>query len=210
MIRVLLVDDQASFRESLRDLFSTVDGVEIAGEATNGAGAVESAVRLRPDVVLMDIRMPGMDGIAATRTLRAQNPDACVLMLTTFDEDDLVASAIDAGAMGYLLKGTPIDDIVSILHLALRGYTAIGRGVAAAPRRRTETEEEVGEALRRSERLTPRERAIWELIGQGLTNREVAGRLSLTEGTVRNYVSALLGTLGVRHRTQAALLWRQR
>ncbi len=158
----------------------------------------------------MDIRMPVMDGIAATRKLREQNHEVCVLMLTTFDEDDLVADAIHAGAMGYLLKGTPIDDIVSILHLALRGYTALGRGVLPGQRRRTETEEEVGDALRRSDRLTAREREIWELIGQGLTNREVADRLSLTEGTVRNYVSALLGTLGVRHRTQAALLWRQR
>ena len=210
MIRVLLADDQASFRDGLRELFATVAGVEIAGEAADGADAVEKALRLRPDVVLMDIRMPGMDGIAATRALRAQNPDACVLMLTTFDEDELVADAIRAGPMGYLLKGTPIEDIVSILHLALRGYTAIGRGVVPAQRRRTETEEEVDEALRRSDRLTAREREIWELIGQGLTNREVANRLSLTEGTVRNYVSALLGTLGVRHRTQAALLWRQR
>jgi len=209
VIRVLLADDQPAFREGLRELLATADEIEVAGEAANGAEAVEAALRLAPDVVLMDIRMPKLDGIAAVRALRERRPDACVLMLTTFDDDELVAAAIEAGAMGYLLKGTPVDDIVDILHLALRGYTAIGRGVAP-PRPRSRTDREVDHALRRSAALGKRETEIWGLIGEGLTNREVAERLALTEGTVKNYVSSLLGTLGVRHRTQAALLWRQR
>ena len=196
-MKILLADDQAAFRAGLRDVLSTVAGMEVVGEAANGEEAVRLSDELQPDVVLMDVRMPIMDGIAATRAICARLPGACVLVLTTFDEDELVTAAIRAGALGYLLKGTPVDDIASILQLALRGYTAIGPRPVA---------DEMAERVRQ---FTERERDIWALIGEGLTNREVAQRLFLSEGTVKNYVSTILGTLGVRHRTQAALLWRR-
>lgn len=198
-MRIFIADDQAAFRSGLRDLLASAPDIEIIGEAPNGKTAVESALSMRPDITLMDIRMPLMDGIAATAAIRDQWPDACILMLTTFDEDRLVQDSMRAGATGYLLKGTPLDDMLSIFSLALRGYTAIGKGVRP-PSQPVEDE--------RIERLSQREREILALIGEGLTNRDIAQALFLTEGTVKNYVTQILGTLGVRHRTEAALLWR--
>lgn len=198
-MKIIIADDQAAFRSGLRDLLASAPEIEIISEAENGRQAVESALALRPDLTLMDIRMPVMDGVAATAAIREQWPQACVLMLTTFDEDRLVRDSMRAGAAGYLLKGTPLDDMVSIFALALRGYTAIGKGVRP-PAQRAE-DERIG-------RLSQREREILALIGEGLTNRDIAEALFLTEGTVKNYVTQILGTLAVRHRTEAALLWR--
>lgn len=198
-MKIVITDDQAAFRNGLRDLLASVPDVDVVGEATNGREAVEAVLALRPDITLMDVRMPVMDGVAATAAIRAQWPEACVLVLTTFDEDGLVRDSIRAGAAGYLLKGTPLDDMISIFSLALRGYTAIGKGVRPLAR---PIEDE------RIERLAQREREILALIGDGLTNRDIAQALFLTEGTVKNYVTQILGTLGVRHRTEAALLWR--
>jgi DNA-binding NarL/FixJ family response regulator len=194
-MRVVLVDDQAEFRMGLRDLLSSVDGVEIVGEAADGESAVEVVDRLRPDVTLMDIRMPVMDGIDATAAVLAKWPQACVLVLTTFDEDTLIRRAVSAGAAGYLLKGMSLDDMVSVLHLARRGYTTF------APR---------ASSNGASPALAEREQQIWALIGEGCTNRDISEQLFITEGTVKNYVSNILGALGVRHRTEAALLWRSR
>ena len=197
-MRVLVADDQSDFRRALCDLLGSVPAIDVVGEAADGREAVDAALRLRPDVTLMDIRMPVMDGIAAVTAIRAMEPDACILMLTTFDEDRLVHDSIRAGASGYLLKGTPLDDMLAIFELALRGYTAIGKGML----RRTGVERQP------MDRLSQREREILALIGEGLTNRDIAERLFLTEGTVKNYVTQILGELGVRHRTEAALLWR--
>jgi DNA-binding NarL/FixJ family response regulator len=203
-MRILLVDDQSSFRTGLRALLSTVPGIEVVGEAANGQDGIAAAESLHPDVILMDVRMPVMNGIAATTAIRASNPNACVLVLTTFDEDETVADAMRAGAAGYLLKGTPIDDIVQILTLALRGYTALGPGVTRSAAANSPASPDESALTR----LNEREREILELIAQGCTNRDVATRLYLTEGTVKNYVSAILGKLSLRHRTEAALLWR--
>lgn len=202
-MRLVLVDDQASFRDGMRALLGTVEGVEIVGEAASGEEAVGVVLGARPDLVFMDIRMPGVDGIEATRRINAQSPGTRILVLTTFDEDELVASAVAAGAIGYLLKGTPLDDILDIARLALRGYSTFGRGLGVKPAAKHDSPNPP-----RLPELSERERRVWQLIGEGLTNREVALRLHLTEGTIKNYVSALLGVLGVRHRTQAALLWR--
>lgn len=202
-MRILLVDDQAEFRASLADLLSRVPEIEVVGEASDGKEATSLALRLQPDVVLMDIRMPVLDGIAATAAIRAEWKDACILVLTTFDEDALIESAMRAGATGYLLKGTPLDDLIAILHLARRGYIAIGRG--SSHERRAPDDDEIAT---RANSLTEREKQIWALIGQGHTNRDIAERLNLTKGTVKNYITTILGTLQVRHRTEAALLWR--
>lgn len=203
-MRIVIVDDQAEFRASLQDLLGTVSGIEVVGEAKNGEEAIGLVLEMRPDVTLMDIRMPQRDGISATAAIRERWPQACVLVLTTFDEDELIGKAMRAGAAGYLLKGTPVDDLVAILRLASRGYVAIGRGTVRA------TEDEAtAQARERIAQLSERERQIWSLIGAGHTNRDIAQRLFLTEGTVKNYITTILGTLQVRHRTEAALLWRQ-
>jgi DNA-binding NarL/FixJ family response regulator len=198
-MRIVLVDDQADFRTGLRDLLAGADGIEVVGEASDGREAAAIVLNLLPDITLMDIRMPICDGIAATQAIHAKLPDACVLVLTTFDDDALVRDAMRAGAAGYLLKGMPIDDMLAVFRLALRGYTTIGRGLGSA----------AVESVDRSTQLSEREREVWALLGEGYTNRQIAERLFITEGTVKNYVSNLLAALGLRHRTEAALLWRK-
>ncbi|HTA40702.1 MAG TPA: response regulator transcription factor [Candidatus Acidoferrales bacterium] len=207
-MKLVLVDDQADFRSGLCDLLSSASGVDVVGEASEGREAVDVVLALRPDITLMDIRMPRMDGIAATAAIRSSWPDACVLVLTTFDEDALVRDAIQAGAAGYLLKGMPLAEMLSVFHLALRGYTTVGPR-AGQPHAIAEGAAAAGDAAVRAAALSERERQIWSLLGEGRTNRDIAERLFITEGTVKNYVSVILSTLGVRHRTEAALLWRR-
>jgi DNA-binding NarL/FixJ family response regulator len=197
-MKLVLVDDQTDFRSGLRDLLSSVDEVEVVGEASSGSEAVDVVLDLRPDITLMDIRMPDVDGITATASIRAKWPDACVLVLTTFDEDALVRGAMQAGAAGYLLKGMPLEEMLAVLHLALRGYTTVSPR-AGSPNTFFEDVPDLSE----------RERQIWRLLGEGCTNRDIAEQLFITEGTVKNYVSGVLAALGVRHRTEAALLWRR-
>lgn len=200
-LRILLADDQATFRTGLSDLLGSVDGITIVGQAENGSEAVTRAEQLNPDLVLMDIRMPGMDGMEATRRIRQRVPNARVIVLTTFDDERLVAEAVRAGAVGYLLKGTPLEEMLDVLRLAARGYATFAPGVRPP---------EAGAAQPDASALNEREREIWALIGQGLTNRDVAQRLALSEGTVKNYASNILAALGVRHRTEAAILWQLR
>lgn len=198
-MKILIADDQPDFRTGLRDLLASAPDIDVVGEAANGEEAVNAALETNPDITLMDIRMPILDGIAATAAIRSQRSDACVLMLTTFDEDRLVRDALRAGASGYLLKGTPLDDMLSIFSLALHGYTAVAKGVRRLP---------LADDDERIQLLSDRERQILALIGEGLTNRDIAQRLFLSEGTVKNYITQILGALGARHRTEAALLWR--
>ena len=199
-MKILIADDQTAFRNGLRDLLGRAREIDIVGEAANGKEAVEAALSLRPDITLMDIRMPVLDGVAATAAIRRQWADACVIVLTTFDEDHLIRRSMRAGASGYLLKGTPLKDMLAIFALAIGGYTTIGKGVR--PPAQDCVDERIG-------RLTQRERDILALVGEGQTNRDIAEALFLTEGTVKNYISQILVTLGVRHRTEAALLWRK-
>jgi DNA-binding NarL/FixJ family response regulator len=173
-MNVVLVDDQSEFRAGLHDLLSSAPYLDVVGEAIDGRDAVDVVLQLRPDVTLMDIRMPVMDGIAATAAIRALWPEACILMLTTFDEDALVRDAMRAGATGYLLKGMPLDDMLAIFALALRGYTTI------APRARDAKllgSDDIGASL------SEREAQIWGLLGEGCTNRDIAAQLFITEGT---------------------------
>jgi DNA-binding NarL/FixJ family response regulator len=207
-MKLVLVDDQADFRSGLRDLLSSVDGVEVIGEAGDGREGVEVVLALRPDIALMDIRMPVMDGIAATAAIRASRPEACVLALTTFDEDTLIRDAMRAGATGYLLKGMPLDEMLSVFRLALRGYTTIGPRTGSGPNALADSVAIARNDAGSEARLSEREAQIWGLLGEGYTNRDIAEQLFITEGTVKNYVSSILATLGVRHRTEAALLWR--
>lgn len=206
-MRIVLVDDQADFRTALRDLLDTAEGIDIVGEASNGRDAIDTVLRNNPDVTLMDVRMPVMDGIAATAAIRASRPGACIIVLTTFDDDALIRDAIEAGAAGYLLKGMALDDMLSVLRLAMMGYATVAprtRAPGQALREETALSTDVAE---RAARLSEREMEIWSLLGRGCTNRDIASSLFITEGTVKNYVSSILATLGVRHRTEAALLW---
>lgn len=209
MIHVLLVDDQAIVRQGLRALLSLEADLEIVGEATNGREAVAIAQKLLTtpntvEVVLMDIRMPVMDGVAATRELLHQYPNLKVLVLTTFEDDELVQQAVEAGAAGYLLKDTPSEEVAQAIRTVHRGYAQFGPGilqkmVIAQP---SPPKPEVPPGF---DELTPREREVLALLGQGANNREIAQTLFLSEGTVKNHVTNILGRLGLRDRTQAAL-----
>ena len=211
VIRVILADDQALFREGLRTLLSTRTELEVVGEAANGHEAVALVERLHPDVVLMDLQMPVMDGIGATAHIRQHWPSIPVLVLTTFDDDANLFGALRAGAAGYLLKDVSSETLLAAITAAARGEaflqsTVTGRVVAAFARL-MESGGPRAEALVLP--LSPREREIMSLLGTGASNKEIADRLCLAEGTVKNHVTNVLTKLDVRDRTQAALRARQ-
>jgi len=207
-IRLLLADDQTLFREGLRTLLSSQPDLEVIGEAGDGEEALREAARLCPDVVLMDLRMPLLDGVAATRRLRAMQPGCRVIALTTFDDDEYIFDALRAGAIGYLLKDIPARKLFEAIRAAVRGKSFLQPSVAAKV---------VAEFARLSapapaslvEPLSERELQVLHLIAGGSTNREIAARLCITPGTVKNHVTSILGKLGVGDRTQAALRARE-
>ncbi len=203
MIRLLLVDDQGIIREGLRSLLETKPDLTIIGEAENGKAAVELALSLQPDVVLMDVRMPIMDGVAATRALTAQAPDIKVLVLTTFDDDEYVTQALRCGAKGYLLKDTPSTELADAIRAIHRGYTQFGPGLMEKAFSSAPVVEEPPEAFTQ---LTPREQEVLQLIATGCSNREIAEKLYISERTVKNHVNSLLRRLNLRDRTQVAIL----
>ena len=210
-IRLLLVDDQRLMREGLRMLLELESGLEIVGEAGDGQAALQAYETLQPDVVLMDVSMPGMDGVEATWRLRERWPDARIVILTTFDDDEYVFEGLRAGAQGYLLKDVSGHDLAEAVRTVAAGGALIEPSVArkvvaefarmAPPARASDT------GL--PEPLSEREREILNLLAQGLSNREIAARLNLAQGTVKNYVTTILQKLGVRDRTQAALRARE-
>ena len=210
-VRVVIADDQALFREGLRTLLSTRPEVDVVGEAANGEEVISLVDRLQPDVVLMDLRMPVMDGIVATARVRDRWPAIPVLVLTTFDDDASLFGALRAGAAGYLLKDVSSETLMAAVTAAARGEaflqsTVTGRVVAAFARL-MESGGPSAEALVLP--LSPREREILALLGTGASNKEIADRLCLAEGTVKNHVTNILTKLDVRDRTQAALRARQ-
>ena len=210
-IRLLLVDDQRLMREGLRMLLELESGLEIVGEAGDGQAALQAYETLQPDVVLMDVSMPGMDGVEATWRLRERWPDARIVILTTFDDDEYVFEGLRAGAQGYLLKDVSGHDLAEAVRTVAAGGALIEPSVArkvvaefarmAPPARAPDT------GL--PEPLSEREQEILNLLAQGLSNREIAARLNLAQGTVKNYVTTILQKLGVRDRTQAALRARE-
>lgn len=198
-VRVLVVDDQRLIRESIASLLDIQDGITVVGTAGDGQEAVDLAVSLAPDVVLMDVRMPVMDGIEALAVLRERVP-CRVVMLTTFDDEDYVVRALRGGASGYLLKDRPARELAAAVRLAHDGIAQFDP--AAATR--------LANALQpartpREHSLTEREIEVLRLVAAGRTNREIGRRLHLAEGTVKNHISRVLGRLGLRDRTQAAL-----
>lgn len=200
-VRVLVVDDQRLIRDGIASLLGLRPGIEVVGVAADGQAAVAQALALRPDLVLMDVRMPVMGGVAATAAIRAQAPEIQVLMLTTFDDEDSIVEALQAGACGYLLKDMPDHDLADAVRLARAGLLPLDPAVAAKlveaatrPSGRPRPEPEIAEPL------TPREREVLRLIATGATNREIAAQLYVSEGTVKNHISSLLGRLGLRGR----------
>ena len=206
-VRVLLVDDQALFREALAVLLEVRAEIEVVGEAGDGAAALERSAALRPDVVLMDLHMPVLDGIAATRRLRVEQPGVRVLALTTFDDDEDVFAALRAGAVGYLLKDVTSDRLVEALLAAARGESVLQPSVAArVVARFAGMPDDAGPRPQPLVvPLSERELEVLRLLGDGCSNREIATSLFLAEGTVKNHVTNVLAKLGARDRTQAAL-----
>ncbi|MER2600274.1 MAG: response regulator transcription factor [Caldilineales bacterium] len=212
VIRLLLVDDQRLMREGLRTLLEIEPDLIISGEAVNGEEALAAYETQRPDVVLMDVRMPVMDGVEATRRLRQRWPTARVIILTTFDDDDYVFEGLRAGALGYLLKDVSVHELADAIHTVMDGGVLIEPSIArkvVAEFTRLAVVSSPKPAPTIEEPLTEREQEILRLLAEGLTNREIAQRLYLAEGTIKNYVTNILGKIGARDRTQAALRARE-
>ncbi len=209
-ISLLLVDDQELLREGMRIIFSLEEDIDVVGEAGNGQEAISLYDELRPDVVLMDVRMPVMDGISAVRYICRRDPEAKIIILTTFDNDEYVFEGIRAGALNYTLKATSSEYLATAVRTAHRGDSWLEAGVA-----RKIINEFVRQpppaydVSRLAEPLSERELEILRLLRSGCRNSEIAEKLHLAEGTVRNYVSALMGKLNVRDRTQAVLRARE-
>ena len=207
-IRIMLVDDQALFRESLALLLGAQPDLLVVGEAANGEAAIQLVAVAHPQVVLMDLRMPILDGVAATRRLRAEHPDVRVIALTTFDDDTDVFAALRAGAIGYLLKDVSGETLFSAVRTAARGESflppAIATKVVAELARIADTPKAPAPPLQHP--LSEREREIVGLLARGATNREIAAALVLAEGTIKNHLTSILGKLGARDRTEAALI----
>ncbi len=207
MIRVLLVDDQIIIRQGIKSLLESQSDFEIVGDAENGKEAITQVKMLQPDVVLMDVRMPTMDGVAATGEICQQFPDVKVLILTTFDDDEYVSQAMRLGAKGYLLKDTPLEPLVNAIRSVYAGHTHLGPGLLekiitpvsdCTPSNTPSIPVEFAE-------LTPREMDVLRLIALGANNREIAQSLFIAERTVKNHVTNILMRLNLRDRTQAAI-----
>src|SRR5581483_1610400 len=204
LIRVMLVDDHAVVREGLRSYLELEEGLDVVGEAANGREAVRRARELRPDVVLMDLVMPEMDGVEATRAIREQLPQTRVIVLTSFIEEDKVIPAIQAGANGYLLKNVSAPELVKAIRAAHSGQAQLDPLVARKLMERVTAPARDPEAAL-GEMLTEREREVLRLIANGYANKEIARELVVSERTVKGHVSNILNKLGVQDRTQAAL-----
>ncbi len=208
-VKVLLVDDDALVRAGLRLILSSADDIDVVGESDDGAGAVAAVRKHRPDVVLMDIRMPRMDGITATAALRALDPAPQVVVLTTFQADEHVVAALRAGASGFLVKDTPPGDILSAIRLVAAGDAIVSPSVTRtllshfAPTGTSERQHAASQAL---VALTDREREVATAVGAGASNAEIARMLFMSEATVKAHVSRLLSRLGVSNRVQIAIL----
>jgi DNA-binding NarL/FixJ family response regulator len=205
MIRVLICDDQEVVREGLQVILNSAPGIEVAGVAQDGAEALELVAKTRPDLVLMDLKMPGMNGIQATRQIRSRYPQIPVLVLTTYDADEWVFDAIRSGAAGYLLKDTPRETLIAAVRGTVEGKTHIDPAVAGKLFTHV-SQSSVSPETSITAELSERERDVLRLLARGLNNADIAHRLHLSEGTVRNYVSAVLTKLGVSDRAQAAVM----
>ena len=209
VIRVLIAEDQTLMRQGLRTILELEDGFEVVGEAADGQAAVEQAVRVRPDIVLMDVQMPRMNGVEATAAITAALPATRVMILTTFDYDEYVFDGIKAGARGYLLKDTPATELLAAIQRVSAGESLVQPSIAT--RMIAEFSQRVAPSPQAPayEPISERERDVLRLLADGLSNREIGARLVLAEGTVKNHVSTILDKLHAANRTQAARVARE-
>ena len=206
MIRILVCDDQVIACEGLQAILSTAPDIEVVGIAHDGAQAVDLVPETQPDLVLMDLKMPVMNGIQATRQIRERYPQVHVLVLTTYDDDEWVFDAIRGGAAGYLLKDTPREKLIEAIRDTVEGKAHVDPAVAGKLLAQIATQGAAPPDTSIADGLSAREREVLGLVARGLANAEIARRLYLSEGTVRNYVSSILAKLNVADRTQAAVL----
>lgn len=204
-MKILLCDDQAVIRDGLEMLLTLEKDFQVVGTAQDGAEAIELAAQKQPDLILMDLKMPGTNGIEATRQIRARFPEMKILVLTTYDDDEWVFDAIRAGASGYLLKDTPRQKIVEAIRGTMEGKSFVDPAIAGKLMNQVASNQKQPTSLL-VEKLTERELDVLRLIAKGFNNSDIAGQLHLSEGTVRNHVSAILEKLGVSDRTQAAVI----
>ena len=213
-MRILIADDQRLMREGLATIIGLETGMEVIGTAVDGRDAYTKALEWQPDVVLMDIRMPGMDGVDGAELILKQLPETKVLILTTFDDTDLIMRALEKGVHGYMLKDMPSEAIISAVHTVYNGGTVLQPDITATLlnelKKMSEWNPDKSNPLIMMEPVglelvTEREKEVLALLGQGLNNKEIAGTLVITEGTVKNHVSNLIAKLGLRDRTQAAV-----
>ena len=207
-IRVLIVDDQMLMRQGLQTLLDLENDIQVVGQASDGTEAVAIVAQTKPDVVLMDVRMPRLNGVEATRQIRGQTPQTQVIILTTFDDDEYVFEGLRAGAMGYLLKDVSAEDLTDAIRRVARGEALIQPSIArkvVSEFARLGAETKKPDADELLDPLSERELEILKLIAQGMSNREIAATLFITEGTAKNHISNILSKLGVRDRTQAVL-----
>jgi DNA-binding NarL/FixJ family response regulator len=202
-IRVLLVDDHAVVRMGLRAFFDMLDDIEVVGEASDGSEGVAMTRRLKPDVVLMDLLMPNMDGITAIGRIKAEMPETEIVTMTSFIEEEKVTAALEAGASGYVLKDAEAEEVATAIRAAFAGEVHLDPAVARLLAQRMRQKKSPAEEL--VEPLTDREREVLGLLAHGMSNKEIAAKLFITERTARTYVSNILGKLGLASRTQAAL-----
>jgi RNA polymerase sigma factor (sigma-70 family) len=208
MVRILIVDDQELMRDGLTTILDLRQEIEVSGVASNGQEAFEKAGELRPDIVLMDIRMPIASGVEGTKLITTAYPDIKVLMLTTFNDSELIFEALEEGASGYLLKDMPTDAIVQAIMTVQSGGMVLPKELTAdivREMRRNQPAEQINTVPEIVKDLTEREREVLQQLGLGLNNKEIAEKLYISEGTVKNHVSNLISKLELRDRTQAAI-----
>lgn len=205
MMKVIICDDQAIVRDGLAMLLKLEPDIQVVGTAEDGATAVEMVEKEKPDLVLMDLKMPVLNGVEATRQIRAKHPEVKILVLTTYNDDEWVFDAIKAGASGYLLKDTPRDELIKAIKGTVSGKTYVDPSIAGKVLDQVSSRQTQPTTLITS-KLTDREIDILRLIARGFSNTDISERLFLSEGTVRNHVSAILAKLGVSDRTQAAVI----
>jgi DNA-binding NarL/FixJ family response regulator len=204
-LRILLAEDQTLMRQGLKTILELEPGFRVAGEAEDGQAAVKFALHMRPDIILMDVQMPKLNGVEATAAICREWPEAKIIILTTFDRDDYVFQGVRAGARGYLLKDVPATQLIATINLVNTGETLIQPEIASrALRTALHAPGELAEPL------SEREREILVLLAQGVPNKEIAGKLHIAEGTVKNHVTNILGKLQAQNRTQAADIARRR
>jgi DNA-binding NarL/FixJ family response regulator len=205
-VRVLLVDDDDLMRAGLKAVLSSDETIEVVGEAGDGRAAVQEAGVRRPDVVLMDVRMPDLDGISATREVLAVSPTVKVAILTTFEQDDYIFGALNAGASGFLLKRTKPEDLIAAIHTIAAGDSLLSPSVTRRVIERMAAQPVADPTARANlDELTPREREVLDLIARGLSNSEIAAALVVEESTVKTHVKRVLGKLRLRDRVQAVI-----